>query len=127
MFAIAAIAAMSFGMTPAFANFSTGWSGLSVDAYDTDNWTKMEIGCGTHAVTTELQISEHSPGNEDVVRVNTDASRCSSHQYSAVTVIIEKNGSEVLNITGFDDEEEFTYPGPLVGGDIIDVSVEYVN
>ena len=123
MFAVAAIAVASFGMAPAYATFTTGWSNMIVDAYDTDNYTKMEIGCGTKAVITQLQISEHSPGTEDVVRVNTDASRCAGS--ISTTVTIDKNGVEVLNRTYHTDLAEFTYPGPLVGGDRIDISVTY--
>lgn len=124
MFAIAAIAAASFSMTPAFADTTVTWS-ESVDAYDTDNWNDMRIGCGTKAVITQLQISEHSPGTEDIVRVNTDSSRCTGSV--SVNVIIEKNNTEVLDQTGHDDYEEFTYPGPLVGGDDIDVTVLYYS
>ena len=125
MFAVAAIAAASFGITPAFADTTVSWT-ESVDAYDTDVFNDWS-SCGVKAVQTRLQISEHSPGTEDLVRVNTDASRCYSGDYSAVTVTILKNNVQVLQQTSINDIAEFTYPGPLVGGDIVKVTVIYYS
>ena len=125
MFAVAAIAAASFGITPAFADTTVSWT-ESVDAYDTDVFNDWS-SCGVKAVQTRLQISEHSPGTEDLVRVNTDASRCYSGDYSAVTVTILKNNVQVLQNTSTNDLAEFTYPGPLVGGDTIKATALYYS
>lgn len=122
MFAIAAIAAASFSITPAFADATADFD-VYVDAYDTDNYNIAASDCGGKAVFTYLQVSEHSPGTEDLVRVNTDASRWSGSV--SVTVTIDKNGTEVLNQTKHTTLAEFTYPGPLVGGDHIEVTAQY--
>jgi hypothetical protein len=125
MFAVAAIAAASFSMTPAFADWQVNWS-EEVEGYDTNTYWDLSW-CGNKIAFTDLKIAEHDPGTEDIVQVETDASRCYSHHYSAVTVTIEKNGNQVLQQTGNDAEEVFTYPGPLVGGDDIDVTVQYYS
>ena len=126
MFAVASIAAASFGITPAFAEeFVTEWTDISVSPYDTFKYKKFEVGCGENTVKTELTVAQYSPFGKDIVRVDTDASKCDSHEYSAVTVVIEKNGSTVLGETTNTERVSFTYNGPLDAGDIINVTVVY--
>ncbi len=97
MFAIAAIAAMSFGMTPAFASSTTVTNSVTAQSYDTEHHWQVSSACGSGSVETELKVSERNPYPEDAVKVTWDASSCSG--FNSVTIDLEKNGIWIAQYT----------------------------
>ena len=119
MFAIAAVAAMSFGLTPAYA--ATFTQTPTVNSADGSVTITDAHACGSGQ---ELRTSLTTYHNQDEVTVWVNATDCSN--FSKAVVTIEVNGNwEGFAIT-YDDNINLNFSGiPINSGDKVEAIAVY--
>lgn len=122
MFAIATVAIMSFGLTPAFAVGHALVMTAPSSGTDTDDKTSRSICNGTGSVTSEALVRT-SP--EDYLEVIVDATDCQSHTNTSVWVTVDGNFFGSGSTTS--DYKKYTFSGNIDVGDKIIVSVTYTT
>ena len=122
MVAIAAVAIMSFGISPAFAVGHSLVMTAPSSGEATDSQISSSICNGTGSVESSSEVTT-SP--EDYLEVIADASNCQSHTKTSVWVTVD--GDYFGSASTTRDYKKFTFSGNIDAGDKVIITVTYTT